>query len=266
MRYSIFSNTTCPLLNIAEIGYCADAALTRFGPGVRNSYIVHYVISGKGSFNGRTVTAGQGFLITPGMQEQYRPDARDPWSFVWFLSDDAAMGALFELYKADEDGIFAYDHAYVLEELVAFLKEHRHALFSALEMAEIFLRVLKHQPGERQRHTPQSNAELYCVSAQKYMAANLHRSLTVAELTAFLGVSQPYLFQIFKEKYGKSPKQYMLEQKLARAKTLLCETDMTVVCIAHSVGFSDALSFSKCFRDKVGLSPQNYRNKTKNKG
>ena len=88
MRYSIFSKSNCPILDITNIGYAKDTAVTRFGPGVRNSYIIHYVISGKGYFNGNSVSAGQGFLITPGMKEHYYPDKNEPWEFLWVISND----------------------------------------------------------------------------------------------------------------------------------------------------------------------------------
>ena len=85
--------------------------------------------------------------------------------------------------------------------------------------------------------------------------------ITVAELTEFLGVSQPYLFNIFKEHLSQSPKQYILEKKLIYAKDLLKTSTMSVSHIANSVGFQDVLSFSKFFKLKTGLSPQKYRNK-----
>ena len=81
MRYVIWGEGTCPLLNISAIGYAKSPQVTRFGPGQRNDYIVHYVLSGKGYFNGNSVTAGHGFLITPGMLEDYYPDEKDPWEF-----------------------------------------------------------------------------------------------------------------------------------------------------------------------------------------
>ena len=82
MRYSVFSRSTCFLLDIQNIGYGESSAVTRFGPGIRNSYILHYILSGKGYFNGNPVCAGQGFLITPNMQEHYYPEPSDPWSFL----------------------------------------------------------------------------------------------------------------------------------------------------------------------------------------
>lgn len=82
MRYEIFSNHNDALFPISIIGYSKDTDITRFGPGRKDLYIVHYVLSGHGCFNGQSVSEGQGFLITPGMQEHYYPSERDPWSVL----------------------------------------------------------------------------------------------------------------------------------------------------------------------------------------
>lgn len=264
MRYSIFSNSDCSLLNIYNIGCSSDTTVTRFGPGVRNSYIIHYVISGKGQFNGHSVCSGQGFLITPGMEEHYFPDEENPWEFVWFVSNDPVMKHLFASFCADEHtGIFHYDYVYALKELASFLATHNRKTYDSFEMLELFLRVFKHQREQVLPPASKSNAEIYLDAAEKYIASNLHRPITVSELTEFLGVSQPYLFKIFKEKFSSSPKQYILAQKLIRAQTLLHETNMSVTYIANSVGFPDVLSFSRFFHSKLSISPQTYKSEAK---
>ncbi len=260
MRYSIFSKSNCPILDITNIGYAKDTAVTRFGPGVRNSYIIHYVISGKGYFNGNSVSAGQGFLITPGMKEHYYPDKNEPWEFLWVISNDNKIVTLFEQFNAEKStNIFHYDYIYAVKELSTLLIGQNNSMYNSFEMLEIFLKIFKRQQKESLTHAYKTNAQIYIEAAEKYIESNIHSPITVAELTEFLGVSQPYLFRIFKEPFLKSPKQYILEQKLIRAQMLLKETDMSVTYIANSVGFQDVLSFSKYFHSKVGISPQNYR-------
>ncbi len=260
MRYAVFSRSHCPLLDISSIGYSKSTSVTRFGPGVRSSYIIHYVISGKGYFNGKRVSAGQGFLITPGMKECYYPDKSDPWEFLWVISNDHKMATLFDLFDAEKStNIFQYEYIYAIKEVSSFLVSNNNSTYDAFEMLEVFLKIFKHRPKTDLPHASQTNANMYTQAAEKYIRSNIHYPVTVAELTEFLGVSQPYLFKIFKERFHVSPKQYILEQKLRRAQTLLKETDMSVTHIANSVGFQDVLSFSKCFRAKVGISPQNYR-------
>ena len=51
MRYEIFSDSSISPLKINSIGFSRDTEVTRFGPGQRNLYIIHYVTKGKGYYN-----------------------------------------------------------------------------------------------------------------------------------------------------------------------------------------------------------------------
>lgn len=260
MRYSIFSNSQGSLLDIKSIGYAKNMDVTRFGPGVRNYYIIHYVLSGKGYFNGNCVKAGQGFLITPGMNEHYYPDPNDPWEFLWIISDDSKIASLFPLFHANQETlIFQFDYLFEIKDMAYFLCQNRNAQYNAFEMLEFFLKVFKYQAQECLHDKVKTNAELYIEAAENYIMFNMHRALSVEELTSFLGVSQPYLFKIFKEHLLTSPKQYILHKKISHAQHLLKSTELSITYIANSVGFTDVLSFSKCFCSKVGVSPKNYR-------
>ena len=59
----------------------------KFGPYVRESYVVHMVKKGKGTFTiaGKTyeLGPGQAFIIRPGEETTYRADDDDPWSYMW---------------------------------------------------------------------------------------------------------------------------------------------------------------------------------------
>lgn len=262
MRYGVFSRSECPLLNITNIGYSDDPEVTRFGIGVRRLYIIHFVISGKGYFNGNPVGAGQGFLITPNMREHYYPDEKSPWEFLWIISNDEKMTNIFKCFGADKKtNIFNYDYISEAIKLSDDIKAKNNHILTSYEMLEMFLRIFKFQQNKNVKPSKKTNAEIYIDAAEQYISSNIYLPITVAELTEFLGVSQPYLFNIFKEHLSQSPKQYILEKKLIYAKDLLKTSTMSVSHIANSVGFQDVLSFSKFFKLKTGLSPQKYRNK-----
>lgn len=73
---------------------CAD--LHSFGPGMREIYILHYVLRGRGVFeeNGRAypVETGGTFLVRPRAVIRYAPDPADPWEYIWvdFCGSEAA--------------------------------------------------------------------------------------------------------------------------------------------------------------------------------
>jgi AraC family transcriptional regulator of arabinose operon len=109
MNVSMISADEIPVPRILSIGFSDDTAVTRFGPSRRKQYIIHYVLNGKGFFNGNAVVQGQGFLITPGIDEEYCSNPEDPWTYLWIISEDEAMSRYFDLYGADSaTGIFEF--------------------------------------------------------------------------------------------------------------------------------------------------------------
>ena len=72
-------------------------------------------------------------------------------------------------------------------------------------------------------------------------------------------VHRSYLSSIFKDFHKISPKEYLLEVRMKRAKELLETTDQPIKIIAYSVGYLDPLHFSKAFRQYYDCSPSQYR-------
>ncbi|MBQ9968854.1 MAG: AraC family ligand binding domain-containing protein [Oscillospiraceae bacterium] len=166
MRYCIFSRSSCPILDIYNFGYSKDPEVTRFGPGVRNSYIIHYIIFGKGYFNGQPVGAGHGFLITPGIQEHYYPDRSDPWEFLWIISNDPHMADVFQHFYSDSrSNIFAYHFS--VRDFAAFLTANNNAAFEGSEMLGFFCGF----SGSTAKRLPQDRAGATAMSISRPQSA-----------------------------------------------------------------------------------------------
>ncbi len=259
MLYSIYNISDTPLLNISTIGTSKDIKRTRFGPGQRNFYCIHYVLRGKGYFNGELVTAGEGFLITPNSYQYYYPDPEDPWEYLWFNSSDPSMEKIFTLYNADsESNIFKFGSTYILNDCVQTVRENHNKIFSPQKLLEMFLHILNNHT-DSSEIKGERNFDIYFKYAKSYITSNLHKQITINEITQLLGIGQPYLYKIFKEKTNMSPKQYISIRKLEKAKALLKETELNINEIANSVGYFDQLAFSKFFTNNVGISPKKYR-------
>ena len=260
MRYSIFSSSDITPLKINAIGFATNPAVTRFGPGPRGSYIIHYVTKGMGYYNGKTVSEGQGFLITPGTSVEYHADDTNPWEFLWIISQGDAMREIFTKYNADQESlIFDYDSVPEVRKIANKIVSKNGEILDPLKVLEIFLQILNgHIYTPNSTHS-KPNSEVYLDFCVDFISTNMHRKITVDELSALVGVSQPYLYKIFKNKFNMSTKEYIVWYKMNNAKKLLIETDMSITEIANSVGFSDVLAFSKAFSAKEKMSPQSYR-------
>jgi AraC family transcriptional regulator len=93
----------------------------------------------------------------------------------------------------------------------------------------------------------------------EYIHAHLERDLKLADLAGLLGMSQFHFSHLFKQSIGISPHQYLLQQRIERAKQLLKQTDRSIVEIALECGFNSHSHLSKQFRQHTGMTPKRYR-------
>ena len=83
--------------------------------------------------------------------------------------------------------------------------------------------------------------------------------LSIEQLSSDAHLSVSRFRSIFKEQTGFSPKDYLTSLRLSRARMLLEQTGEPLSEIAEAVGYPDQLYFSRIFRERVGLSPSEYR-------
>ena len=91
------------------------------------------------------------------------------------------------------------------------------------------------------------------------MEGNLEDPISPAQLAADAGMSTRQLERLFRRYLNRSPKRYYMETRLARARNLLMQTEMSIIEIALASGFSSPSHFSKCYRDRYGTSPYRER-------
>ncbi len=261
MRYRVYSMGELSVLKIHSIGYSSDLVGTTFAARENEFHLVGYVLSGKGNYNGNPIKAGQGFIFTPNVVENIYPDETDPLELLWFTSADARFTAFLKYFGADErTQIFTHTLPHELERIKEFVIAQNRSTISDGEMLEFFFSVFKYHQNDRSTVAdPHTAAEKYIDFSVNYVKKNLAHNITVSKLTKILGITQPYLYKIYKQAFGKSPKAYIDEYRINQAKIMLTETGLSITEIASSVGFSDSFAFSKAFSRKLGLSPSEYR-------
>lgn len=264
MYYRMYALTDLPLLQINSIEYTATSNKTRFGPGKRDKFLICYVLSGRGEYNGTPVTKGQGFLITPDVVEYIIPDENDPWELLWFVSADPKMWDLVKYYNANEKTlVFEFNYFEELEKLKYIVIANNMKTVNSAGILSHYFNILKNHLGAENQTFHNSAAQGYIDFSVNYFKSNYDQDISITKLTNLLGISQPYLYKIFQEAFGKSPKKFLTEYRIAKAKALLKETELSVSEVACSVGFEDPFCFSKCFSKYEGISPVKYRNSKK---
>jgi len=96
-------------------------------------------------------------------------------------------------------------------------------------------------------------------SVLAYIEENYNTEIPLSVLAEKMNVSTLYFSNYFKATFHISPKQYILNKRLAEGQRLLLETDMTIGEIANAVGFSSENYFSEFFTSKIGISASKYR-------
>jgi AraC family transcriptional regulator len=92
-----------------------------------------------------------------------------------------------------------------------------------------------------------------------FIEDNLDGDLSLQAMAAEVDISPLYLARAFKAAVGQSPHQYVLARRIERAKELLRNTDLPVVDVALSSGFSSQSHLSHWFIRQIGVSPAMYR-------
>ena len=95
--------------------------------------------------------------------------------------------------------------------------------------------------------------------AVNYLAENIEKNPSVAQLARVCNVSEVYLRRIFKEAMGVSPAKYRNELRLNKAVSYLKFGDISVQEISDSLGYATVSHFIKEFKGRFGVSPLQYR-------
>ena len=122
--------------------------------------------------------------------------------------------------------------------------------------------VRRRREGERLAEIlkPQeSDAETAVGTVKQYIAANLSMKIQREELAKLVYLHPDYLTKLFHKQVGMTLGEYILEKRLALAKQLLQNTDLSIWDISQRVGITDASYFIRTFKKKIGVTPQQYR-------
>lgn len=94
------------------------------------------------------------------------------------------------------------------------------------------------------------------------MEHHYEQKITLDDMAQFCGLSKYHLCREFKRYTSFSPKEYLLQLRIARAKMLLLGSELPACRIGALVGIPDETNFTRLFRHRVGMTPGEYR-KTK---
>ncbi len=252
-------------LSVYNVGYQKCTPGYQWGPGIRDHFLIHHVISGTGYYrtgqSSYTLQAGDSFLIYPNTEITYYADQQDPWEYAWvgFTGSDAP--AILRSAGFSREHPFRRDNAHsgaIARQLLHIYEARGSSFAHSVEMTGRLYTALalfmKTAPSQSRKDT----CHTYAQKGIEYILANYSYPITIEDVAGYVGISRSHLFRCFQAAVGKSPKDYLTDLRIRQACLLLTQSDLSVTAIANSVGFDNSLYFSKAFHRAKGVSPSSY--------
>ena len=241
-----------------------------YGPYVRNNYVIHVVISGKGilDYAGKRweIRGGQMFVLFPGVEATYYADKNDPWYYCWLGFDGRSAGKIVEsIGFSEQTPVLALsDVSRIESEIRKMLEARELTLDGQLRRNAGLLKILSTMIRDSvERETADGSPNIYSYSeyAVRYINNHFSEKVRIQDLADHIGISRSYLVKLVKQETGMSPQEYLIETRMRRSSDLLSRTNDSIRVVAAECGYDDALAFSKVFKSRFGLNPTEYREK-----
>jgi AraC family transcriptional regulator, glycine betaine-responsive activator len=178
--------------------------------------------------------------------------------FTEAFPDIEITGGLFEI---DEDRFSSAGGTTALDLMLSLITS-QHGPDMAAQVAENILHSpIRHHSENQRLSLPARIGARHpkLVSIIEKMEDNLEDPLSPSLLAKQAGLSTRQLERLFRRYLDRSPKRYYLELRLKKARSLLLQTDMSVINVALACGFSSPSHFSKCYRAFYGRTPYRER-------
>jgi transcriptional regulator GlxA family with amidase domain len=131
----------------------------------------------------------------------------------------------------------------------------------AAETARHMVVLPQREGGQAQfiRHPDPGDGDGSLESTMQWIREHLHEVITSDAIAAHAGVSDRTLYRWFREQTGKTPLQWILQQRLRYAQELLETTDLPVETVAQQSGFGTSMTMRQHFAKHARTSPLAYR-------
>jgi len=181
--------------------------------------------------------------------------------FIEYIEDESSGAYIYLKLGKKNDIIYVMNR--ILRERIKF--QVWGDFLSCLLIMELFVLLSRTLKQEWEQSAKNRNLKLHELLniAKEYIDNNYAQDLTLSQVAKYIYLSDSYFAHSFKDKFGISPKSYILKVRIEEAKELLENTDLKIADVALSVGFSSQQRFNDIFRKYTDLTPLRYRQSKK---
>jgi AraC-like DNA-binding protein len=191
--------------------------------------------------------------VFKGMRQFYLPD-RVPFDTLRNRKNNMIILNTLSTRRAIEGGLDIY-HAHQISTLNALRIEQ---ITSSLEVDQMTQSILS--SFIEAVHLYQTKGYPHLVKeTMLYIYQNITRPLTLEDISHHLFVTPEHLSRMIKKYTKKTVHAIMMETKVDEAKKMIAQQELSMIDIAHILGFSSSSHFSTIFKKYAGLSPKSYQ-------
>lgn len=248
-------------------GFCSTAPGYTYGKDTRNYYLIHYVTKGKGVYktggNTYSLSANDGFLITPGDTIIHIADTDEPWDVCWVAFFGRRAEQLLESAGLNrEHPLFRYEKDDYLERCVKDIYNESRTTGNITVITGYFYlfmgKLIEIYNAEKNKKN-----EILTFShfddAVIYIKRNIRTQISIGNLASYLRLDSSQVYRIFQKNAGCSPRQFIENMRMQKSCELLLKTDLSVKEISEWMGYEYQSHFTKQFKGKIGINPSDYR-------
>ena len=249
-------------MHVYSVGYETSdpqkALLNRVFPAYT---IIHYVVGGEGSFNGKVIKKGDCAIAFRNTPHTLCTNPRSPLRFYWIMvkHPESLPLSIFGLDERQDVFPFRFEKEMreLLDQMLHFQAGERdpHCFF----LGKFYELMSYHKQsipatGQPSKH----HAYGKYVALAKRMWEQTSYGLSVEDVAHSLGFSRKHFSLIFSSQTGVLPQQYVVEHKIRMAKLRIESGETSLKTLAFQLGYGDYPSFSRAFKRQTGISPHEF--------
>lgn len=236
---------------------------------VLNEYQVIYIANGEGLFESHSceqqvVKAGSIVLLFPGEWHRFKPNKQTGWDEFWVGIKGRVMDNLVEqrFFSAENALLDVGLHEMIIQLLTNIIEKTKEEKTGYQPLvAGVVMHLLGeiHSLVKNKTYTAEDPTQSIIEKARIILRTNVVEDISMEKVAEQLNVSYAWFRKAFKSYTGIAPHQYLTQLRIEKAKSYLNDQSISIKEIALQLNFESSFYFSRLFKEKVGVSPEVYR-------
>lgn len=177
---------------------------------------------------------------------------------IKYLNEYFPKESIHEEWKLNYDEYHFYNNeeiAYLINKVIKVCSDtsREKDVLADLTLKELLVRIMQTQNlNVLQGDALNNNPLAYVIG---YIKSNLNEKISIESLSNKACMSKATFYRLFKKELGVSPNDFILAEKMKKAKEMLLRPGIKIAAISYELGFSDANYFIRAFKKIVGITP-----------